>query len=110
MGEKLIVGHTLGITERQLAELKTRSDLQLAELEARAANEAAVAAQGDCPVHRTPMHPVDFEDADRVAGRCRNCGKYWWYDLRTGRIGSVSDEDPRTGSLIPPWMAGRDTA
>jgi hypothetical protein len=80
---------------------------ELAELEARAAREAADTAQGYCPVHRTLMRPADMERGELLAGRCGDCGKYWWYDTRNGRVGSMPDHDPATGDVILPWQAGR---
>ena len=75
----------------------------LAHLEVRAAHEAACVAQGICPEHRTPMHPVEVRDGEHlIAGHCTACEKYWWYDTKRHRISSMLDHDPATGEWKPP--------
>ena len=80
MSDKLIIGDG--------------SAQELAQLEARAAHEAADVAEGLCPVHGERMLTADA-GGRLIAGHCTPCRKYWWYDTVRGGIGSAPDHDPR---------------
>lgn len=75
---------------------------ELAQLECRAAHDALAAAEGLCPEHRAPMQPVDVGNDEVIAGRCAECGEYWFYDTRTSRLGHSPDHDEK-GDWISPY-------